>query len=75
MKDYDMLYICVRTYGNGKFMNRVHNTYFEYLSQAERAVEELNTTDVGCCEPCGDRWIIMPVAKYLGPVWKVKGEK
>lgn len=75
MNTYDMVYICARTYGNGKHMNRVHPVWFEYLSQAERAVEELNTTDADCCEPCGDRWIIMPVAKYTGPVWETKGEK
>lgn len=68
MTDYNMVYICVRTYGNGKFMNKVHNVYCDYLSQAQRVVDELNANDVGCCEPGGDRWIIMPVAKYMGPV-------
>lgn len=31
-----MIYICVRTYGNGKHMNKVYNLWFSYLSQAER---------------------------------------
>lgn len=34
-----MVYICVRTYGNGKHMNKVYNILFEWLSQAERMVE------------------------------------
>lgn len=75
MTTYDIVYICVRTYGNGKFMNKVHPVYFEYLSQAERAVEELNTTDLDCCEPGSDHWIIMPVSKYTGPVWQNGGIK
>ena len=74
MNTYDNFYICVRTYGNGKYMHKVHPIYFEYLSQAERIMEELNATDLDCCEPCGDRWIVMPVAKYTGPVWVEKGE-
>lgn len=68
MTDYNMLYICVRTYGNGKFVNKVHNTYYEYLSQAQKAVEVLNEQDIDCREPGSDRWIFMPIAKFLGPV-------
>lgn len=75
MSDYNLLYICVRTYGNGKHMNRVHPVYFEYLSQAERIAEELNTTDLACFEPGSDRWIVMPISTYTGPVWKPKGDK
>ena len=68
MTDYNTVYICVRTYGNGKFMNKVHNVYCDYLSQAQRVVDELNANDLACCEPGGDRWIIMPVSTYMGPV-------
>ena len=68
MNDYEIVYICVRTYGNGRFMNKVHNVYCEYLSQAKRIVDELNANDLDCCEPGGDRWFIMPIAKYMGPV-------
>lgn len=69
MTDYDMLYICVRTYGNGKFMNKVHNVYYEYLSQAQKAVEVLNEQDLYCQELGGsEQWIIMPIAKFIGPV-------
>lgn len=68
MTDYDMLYICVRTYGNGKFMNKVHNVYYEYLSQAQKAVEVLNEQDLYCQEPGSEQWIIMPIAKFIGPV-------
>ena len=42
-----MKYILVRTYGNGKWMNKIHNIYFEWLSQAERIAKELNETDCG----------------------------
>lgn len=60
-----MIYICVRTYGNGKHMNKVYNIYFEWLSQAEKMAEELNKTD---CED-GGKWICMPLNKYIGQVW------
>lgn len=61
-----MTYICVRTYGNGKHMNKVYNLYFEYLSQAESVAVKLNKTDV---EP-GEKWICMPMNKYIGKVWE-----
>lgn len=61
-----MKYICVRTYGNGKYMNKVYNLYFEWLSQAERVAAELNKTDA----ESGDKWICMPVNKYVGKVWE-----
>ena len=60
-----MNYICVRTYGNGKHMNKVHNVYFEWLSQAEYCASKLNDID----SESGDKWIAMPVNKYTGPVW------
>ena len=40
-----MKYICVRTYGNGRYMNKVYNLWFEWLSQAERMCDELNKID------------------------------
>ena len=42
-----MKYILVRTYGNGKWMNKIYNIYFEWLSEAERIAKELNETDCG----------------------------
>lgn len=60
-----MLWIVVRTYGNGKFMNKVHPMYFEYLSQAERICKELNEVDA---DICSDKWVVMPVTKYFGSV-------
>lgn len=63
-----MLYICVRTYGNGQFMNKVHNVYYKYLSQAEKAVNELNKQDPDCMEPGSDKWIFMPISEFMGPV-------
>ena len=49
-----MKYICVRTYGNGKHMNKVHNLWFEWLSQAERMCAELNSIDVDV--ESGEKW-------------------
>lgn len=63
----DMEYICVRTYGNGKHMNKVYNLWFEYLSQAERMCETLNQIDN---EDKTDKWIPMPMNKYIGSVWE-----
>lgn len=59
-----MHYIVVKTYGNGKFMNKVYPMWFDYLSQAERICEELNALDA----EDNDKWIAMPVVKYLGKV-------
>lgn len=60
-----MVYICVRTYGNGKHMNKVYNIFFEWLSQAERMADELNKTD----REDSEKWICMPMNKYVGEVW------
>lgn len=60
-----MIYICVRTYGNGKHMNKVHNHWFEWLSQAELVCDTLNELDADDSE----KWIPMPVNKYIGEVW------
>ena len=60
-----MNYICVRTYGNGKYINKVYNLWFEYLSQAERMCETLNQMDV---EYNTDKWIPMLMNKYIGKV-------
>ena len=61
-----MVYICVRTYGNGKHMNKVYNVFFEYLSQVERVADKLNKTD---CED-SEKWICVPLNKYVGQVWE-----
>lgn len=62
-----MSYIIVRTYGNGKHMNRVYPMFFEWLSQAERVCAELNEQNKDDCS--SDKWIVMPVIKYTGSVW------
>ena len=62
-----MKYICVRTYGDGKHMNKVHNLWFEWLSQAERMCAELNNIDVDV--ESGEKWIPMPLNQYFGKVW------
>ena len=61
-----MVYICVRTYGNGKHMNKVYNVFFEYLSQAEKMTDELNKTD---CED-NEKWICVPLNRYVGQIWE-----
>lgn len=66
-----MIYICVRTYGNGKHMNKVHNLWFQWLSQADRVCEELNSIDV----ESGEKWIPMPLNQYIGKVWQKGGEQ
>lgn len=60
-----MRYICVRTYGNGRFMNKVYNMCFDYLSQAEYCAKKLNNMDA----EDGDKWIAMPMNDYVGPTW------
>ena len=60
-----MHWIVVRTYGNGKFMNKVYPMWFEYLSQSERVCEELNVLDTDG----NDKWIAIHIVKYLGRVW------
>lgn len=62
-----MLYIVVRTYGNGKHMNRVYPMCYEWLSQAEKYCNKLNELDKD--DGSGDKWIVMPVTKYVGDVW------
>lgn len=62
-----MKWIAVRTYGNGKYMNKVYPMWFEYLSQAERICKELNELDKDECS--SDKWVAMPVTQYLGKVW------
>lgn len=65
-----MIYICVRIYGNGKYMNKVHNLWFEWLSQAESVCDTLNQIDADVDE----KWILMPLNEYVGEVWEKKGD-
>ena len=60
-----MKYICVRTYGNGKHINKVHNLWFGWLSQANRMCDELNKIDADSDE----KWIPMLLYEYNGKVW------
>ena len=60
-----MKYIAVRTYGNGKHMNKVYPVWFEWLSQAEKICTELNKND----REDSDKWIVIPLTKYVGDVW------
>lgn len=61
-----MEYIIVKTYGNGKHMNKVYPMWFEWLSQAERVCAELNGYD-GCGS--SEKWIVMPLIQFKGNVW------
>ena len=61
-----MIYICVRTYGNGKHTNKVHSLWFDFLSQAARVCEELNRIDT----EDGEIWIPMPLNQYIGEAWQ-----
>ena len=61
-----MKYIVVRTYGNGKHMNKVYPMWFEWLSQAERFCNELNANDK---EGTDEKWIPIPLTQYVGDVW------
>jgi len=61
-----MNWIVVRTYGNGKWMNKVYPMYFEWLSQAERMCETLNKDDI---DGTAEKWVAMPIVKFKGDVW------
>jgi hypothetical protein len=61
-----MKYIAVRTYGNGKHMNKVHPVIFDWLSQAERACAQFNEYD---SEGTSEKWIPMPLTTYKGKVF------
>ena len=63
----DMKWIVVKTYGNGKYMNKVCPMWFEWVSQAERMCSELYKLDKEECS--SDKWVAMPVFQYLGSVW------
>lgn len=60
-----MKWIVVRTYGNGKFMNKVYPMWFEYLSQAEQVCKDLNRLDT---DGGSDKWVAMPIVQYFGSV-------
>lgn len=65
--DREMKWIVVKTYGNGKYMNKVYPMWFEWLSQAERICKELNKSSVE--EHTSEKWVAMPVIQYAGSVW------
>lgn len=61
-----MKWIVVRNYGNGKYMNSVYPMWFEWLSQAEKVCNELNSADK---ENGTEKWITMPLTQYIGSTW------
>lgn len=46
-------------------MNKVHNLWFKWLSQAEYMCDTLNKLDA----EDGEKWIPIPINKYIGDVW------
>lgn len=62
-----MKWIVIRSYGNGKYMNKVYPMWFEWLSQAEKICNELNSMDKE--EGSSDKWIAMPLTQYIGSTW------
>lgn len=62
-----MKWIVVRTYGNGKYMNKVYPVWFEWLSQAEKMCKSLNNSD--SAKHSGEKWITMPLVQHIGDVW------
>lgn len=60
-----MEYIVVRTYGNGKHMNKVLPLSFENLSTAEKINAILNEKDCDSFE----KWIAIPIVEFEGDVW------
>ena len=59
-----MKWIVVRSYGNGKYMNKVYPMWFEWLSQAEKICNKLNGMDKE--NGTSDKWIAMPLTQYIG---------
>lgn len=53
-----MIYICVRTYGNGCYQNKVFPMYFKWLQDAEAQCEKLNKYDG---DGLRDKWIPFPI--------------
>ena len=58
-----MIYICVRTYGNGAWQNKIYPCYYKSLRVAQAKCEELNKTDGGDT----DCWILFPL--YNADSW------
>lgn len=53
-----MIYICVRTYGNGYYQNKIFPIYFKKLNDAEAQCEKLNSKDR---DELSDKWIPFPI--------------
>lgn len=55
-----MIYICVRTYGNGYYQNKIFPQIFKNYEKALDRCDELNKTDT---EYSSENWI--PFAMYV----------
>lgn len=53
-----MIYICIRTYGNGRYQNKIFPMYFKRLRDAEVQCEKLNENDASCID---EKWIPFPI--------------
>ncbi len=57
-----MIYICVRTYGNGAWQNKIYPVYYKSLREAKAKLEDLNMRDKGEGE-----WVLFPL--YNADKW------
>jgi hypothetical protein len=57
-----MKYILIRTYGNGKHVNKVYPLLFDWLHQAEKVAFILNERD---CDGTAEKWVPMLVTPYV----------
>ena len=53
-----MRYICIRTYGNGYYQNKIFPQIFRTLEYAERKCKELNAKDR---DDGAEKWIPFPM--------------
>lgn len=65
VEENKLKYIIVRTYGNGKHMNKVLPMSFEYLSLTDKIIAILNEKDCDSFE----KWIAIPIVDYKGDTW------
>lgn len=54
-----MVWVVVRTYGNGSFINSIYPIQFKYLSKAQNCADELNKKEG--FEGFSDKWIPLPL--------------
>lgn len=58
-----MVWVCVRTYGNGQYMNSVYPATFKYLSKATEFAEMMNKREN--LESFSEKWVAIPMYSEL----------